>query len=130
MTEPGLACTTTVASRAFRLQCNVGVCTHYRDGFACRADGAIRVVLPMMNFVTQLEVAESIKREGERANTMKWIELFTDRTRRSGALACPVAASRRFFEPLHNTLSLLCSSPSFFFHRISLSTVDTAESIQ
>jgi hypothetical protein len=64
----------------------VGVCTHYRDVFACQADGAIRVVLPIMIFVTQLwEAAEMMKREGERANAM--IELFTGRTRRSPGLS-------------------------------------------
>ena len=101
MTEPGLVCTTTVASRAFRLRCNVGVCTHYGDGFACREDGAIRVVLPMMNFVTQLwEAAERMKREGEMANTT--IELFTGRTRRSPALEAGIGYSAERLEKTPN----------------------------
>ena len=57
MTEPELACATMVTGRAIRLQYNDGVCTHYGAEFECRMDEAIRVVLRMINFVTQLWAA-------------------------------------------------------------------------
>ena len=54
-----------VQRSTFRLQFNEVVCTHYRAGFACLADGAIWVVPPMMDFVTWPWAAAERKREWE-----------------------------------------------------------------
>ena len=96
--------------------------THYGAEFACRADGAIRVVLRMMNFATTVgsSRADEEERKEGKCDGVNRVSPVLKRVEPNGVLSgCRVASF------LHNTLCLL-AFPRPFSSTVCLFQLSTA----
>ena len=110
MTEPGFAGTSTVASRAFKLQCNDGICTHYGAEFACRQHR-----ISLTKFRIAIEYIISCRATSGSISTTRPTspsqQLFQRAVKKTYFNTCNLSESNDVLNPLHRAAFYLVPRP-------------------
>ena len=106
MTEPGFAGTSTVASRAFKLQCNNGICTHYGAELACRQH---RISLTRFEYIISCRATSGSISTTRPTSPSQ--QLFQCSVKKTYLDTCNLSESNDVLNPLHRAAFYLGPRP-------------------